>query len=213
MVTTRNNYISDHPSTHLTNLFFRQKGNTMKQALLLVDIQNDYFPHGRMELIGMEEAAENAKSALETFRKNNLPIFHVQHLAYKEGATFFLPETDGVEINNIVKPQGVEPVVQKHFPSAFRDTSLLEQLHSLGVKELVICGAMTHMCIDTTVRAAFDLGFSCLVLSDCCATRDLEFGDLVVGAAQVQASFMAALASVFARVIEEEALEGHLDNI
>lgn len=183
----------------------------MKQALLLIDIQNDYLPHGKMELIGMEEAAQNAKSVLELFRKKNLPIFHIQHLANRDGATFFLPGTDGAEIHSSLQPQSDEPIVQKHFPSAFRGTSLLEQLQSLSVKELVICGAMTHMCIDTTVRAAFDLGFSCLVLSDCCATRDLEFDGVVVEAPQVHAAFMAALASVFAQVITSDELQNRLE--
>jgi nicotinamidase-related amidase len=184
----------------------------MKQALLLIDIQNDYFHDGRMELIGMEKAAENAQRVLELFRKNNLPVFHVQHLANREGATFFLPETDGALIHSSVKPQDGESIILKHFPSAFRETSLLEQLQSLGAKELVIGGAMTHMCIDTTVRAAFDLGFSCLLLSDCCATRDLEFKGIVVEASEVQAAFMAALASVFARVITSDDLQKHLES-
>jgi nicotinamidase-related amidase len=182
----------------------------MKKALLLIDIQNDYFPFGKMELVDMEKAGKNAQHVLELFRHKNLPIFHVQHLANREGSTFFQPGTEGAEIHAWVEPKAGEPVVQKHFPNAFRETSLLEQLQNLNVDELVICGAMTHMCIDTTVRAAFDLGFSCLLLSDCCATRDLEFSGVTVGAAQIQASFMAALASVFARVIETNGLDDYL---
>ncbi len=184
----------------------------MKQALVLVDIQNDYFPGGKMELVGMEEAAKNAKSALQSFRRRNLPIFHIQHLANREGATFFLPKTDGVEIHPIVEPRSGESIVQKHFPSAFRETSLGDQLQKQGVKELVLCGAMTHMCIDTTVRAAFDLGYDCQVLSDCCATRDLEFAGVIIEAAQVQAAFMAALSNPFARIVKSDLLDKHLQN-
>jgi nicotinamidase-related amidase len=185
----------------------------MKQALLLIDIQNDYFPLGKMELAGMETTAENAQHVLELFRRKNLPIFHIQHMANREGATFFLPGTEGAKIHTGVKPHKGEPVVQKHFPSAFRETTLLEQLRSLNVNELVICGAMTHMCIDTTVRAAFDLGFSCLLLSDCCATKKLEYDGVVVDAVQVQTSFMAALTGVFARVIQKDTLEDYLENV
>lgn len=182
----------------------------MKRALIIVDLQNDYFPGGRMELVDIEEAAINAQHALELFRAKMLPIFHIQHLSNRAGATFFLPETDGVEIHESVTPKSGEYIIQKHFPNSFRDTSLNEQLQSLGMEEAIICGAMTHMCIDTTVRAAFDLGFRCLVLSDACATKNMEYGGVTIEAPQVQAAFMAALSSPFAQVIEVNGLESHL---
>jgi nicotinamidase-related amidase len=182
----------------------------MKRALIIVDLQNDYFPGGKMELVGIEEAANNAQHALELFRAKNLPIFHIQHLSNRADATFFLPETDGVEIHESVIPQGREYIIQKHFPNSFRDTSLKEQLQSLNVEEVIICGAMTHMCIDTTVRAAFDLGFRCLVVADACATKNMEYGGVAIEASQVHAAFMAALSSPFAQVIEINNLESRL---
>jgi nicotinamidase-related amidase len=182
----------------------------MKQALLIVDIQNDYFPGGKMALVGMEDAAENAQRVLELFRARNLPIFHIQHVSNRAAATFFLPETDGVEIHERVAPKHGEYIIQKHFPNSFRGTSLNDQLQNLNVGEVIICGAMTHVCIDTTVRAAFDLGYRCLVVSDACATRNLKFGGVAVEAPQVHAAFMAALSSFFAQVIEANNLESRL---
>lgn len=182
----------------------------MKPALIIVDMQNDYFPGGRMELIGIEEAAENARHALELFRAKNLPIFHIQHLSNRADATFFLPETGGVEIHESVAPKSGEYLIQKHFPNSFKDTSLNGQLQNLNVEKVIICGAMTHMCIDTTVRAAFDFGFCCLVISDACATRNLEFGGVAIEAQQVHAVFMAALSNAFAQVIEANMLESLL---
>jgi nicotinamidase-related amidase len=182
----------------------------MKQALIIVDIQNDYFPGGKMELVGMEDAAKNAQRALELFRAKNLPIFHIQHVSNRAGATFFLPETDGVEIHESVTPKSGEYIIQKHFPNSFRDTSLNDQLQNLNVGEVIICGAMTHMCIDTTVRAAFDLGYRCFVVSDACATRSMQFGGVAIEASQVHAAFMAALSSPFAQVIEANKLESQL---
>jgi nicotinamidase-related amidase len=182
----------------------------MKPALIIVDMQNDYFPGGKMELTGIEEAAKNARRALERFRAKNLPIFHIQHLSARAGATFFLPNTDGVKIHENMAPRKGEHLIQKHFPNSFRDTSLNEQIRSLRVEKVVICGAMTHMCIDTTVRAACDLGFRCLLISDACATRDLEFGGVVIEAHQVHAAFMAALSNAFAQVIEANMLESLL---
>ncbi len=173
----------------------------MKQALIIVDIQNDYFPGGKMELVGMESAAENAQRILEKFRVHNLPVFHIQHIANRPGATFFLPETDGVEIHKSVTPKSGEHVIQKHFPNSFRDTPLLAELQGLKIEQAVICGAMSHMCIDTTVRAAFDLGFHCLVVADACATRTLEFDGLTIDAPQVHAAFMASLSAAFAQIV------------
>ena len=182
----------------------------MKQALIIVDIQNDYFPGGRMEIAGMEAAAKNAQCVLELFRARNLPIFHIQHVSNRAGATFFLPGTQGVEIHERVTPKSGEYIIQKHFPNAFRDTTLHDKLQDLNVGKIVICGAMTHMCIDTTVRAAFDLGFRCLVVSDACATINIEFGGVAVEASQVHAAFMAALSSPFAQIVEANKLESHL---
>ncbi len=172
-----------------------------KKALLVVDVQNDYFKGGRMELVGTEEAAQNIGQLLEHFRANNLPIIHVQHFSVQPGATFFLPNTDGAEIHPSVKPKETETLIQKNYPSSFRDTDLDNVLKKAGIKELIIVGAMSHMCIDTTTRAAFDLGYTCQVISDACATRDLEFNGRVVKAVDVQGAYMAALGAVFAKIL------------
>lgn len=182
----------------------------MKQALIIVDIQNDYFPGGKMELVGIEIAVKNAKHALELFRAKNLPIFHIQHLSNRAGATFLLPETDGVEIHESVTPKNGEYIIQKHFPNSFRDTSLNDQLQGLNVGEVIICGAMTHMCIDSTVRAAFDFDFRCIVVSDACATRNMQFAGIDIEASQIHAAFLAALSSPFAHIIELNKLKSQL---
>ncbi len=183
----------------------------MKQALIIVDLQNDYFSGGKMVLEGIEEAAENARRALELFRDKNLPIFHIQHLSNGTGATFFLPETDGAEIHESVTPKSGENIIQKNFPNSFRETSLEDQLQNMNVGEVIICGAMTHMCIDTTVRAAFDLGFRCIVVSDACATRNMEFDGVSIEALKVNAAFMSALSSAFAQIIKVNELESKLE--
>lgn len=178
----------------------------MKQALVLVDIQNDYFPGGRMELVGSEAAGMKAAKLLQRFRDNGLPVFHVQHFSVQPGATFFLPETEGVQIHQCVKPLAAEPVVKKNFPNSFRNTELQGKLVEQGITRLVFCGMMSHMCIDTTVRAAFDLGFSCILAQDACATRDLSFGNRILPAADVHAAFMAALGMVFATVVDVDSV-------
>ena len=173
----------------------------MSQALLIIDIQNDYFKGGAMELVGSREAAAKARQLLQTFRQRGRPVFHVQHLAARPEATFLLPGTPGAEIHPEVAPQGDEPIFQKFYPNSFRDTGLLAALRERGIKKLLVTGMMTHMCVDTTVRAAFDLGFTCTLAADACATRALEFGGVTVPAEEVQVAYLAALNGVFARVL------------
>ncbi len=176
----------------------------VKQGLVLVDIQNDYFPGGKMALVSMEQAAQNARRLLQRFRSDGEPVFHIQHISARPGATFFLPNTTGAETHALVKPEADEVVIQKHFPNSFRDTTLLGEIHKHDIDTLVICGAMSHMCIDATTRAAFDLGFTCIVVEDACATRDLEFQGKTVEASMVHASFMAALSGTYAKVMKTD---------
>ncbi len=175
-------------------------------GLLLVDVQNDYFPGGAMEVEGSEAAAAVARHLLDFFRERRWPIVHVQHISLRRGATFFLPETQGAEIHPSVGPLEGEPLIVKHSPNSFRETELLARLQQADLSALVIAGMMTHMCIDATVRAASDLGFECSVVSDACATRDLTIDDRHVAAADVQAAFLAALHGTYGRVIAAERL-------
>lgn len=171
------------------------------QLLLLVDIQNDYFSGGKMELVNMDAAVVNAALLLSFFRNRNWPVVHIQHLSTRPNASFFIPGTKGVEIHSSVSPMNGEPVVEKNFPNSFRQTNLHELLKAKNIDGLVICGAMSHMCIDTTTRAASDLDFQVILIHDACATRDLTFNGITVEAGKVQASYMAALNGSFAKVI------------
>ena len=182
----------------------------MSAGLLLIDIQNDYFPGGKMELQGSEQAGQVAGRLLGFFREHRLPIVHIQHLSIRPGATFFIPGTPGAEIHSAVKPLEGETVIQKHFPNAFRETALLSHLQGLGIRKLVIAGMMTHMCVDATVRAATDHGFECRIIQDGCATRDLKFNDRAVPAADVHAAFLAALNGTYGRVMTAEAVIAEL---
>jgi nicotinamidase-related amidase len=173
----------------------------MNTALLIIDIQNDYFEKGTMILAGSEQASENAGLVLDRFRKKGLPVIHIQHIAIRPAATFFLPDTPGAAIHKNVKPLAHEKVIVKHYPNGFKETELLEYLKANGIRNLVICGMMTHLCIDATVRAAKDFGYTCVLIGDACATRDLEVNGLTVKASEVQKSFLAALNSYYADVI------------
>lgn len=170
-----------------------QLGQNMKKALIIIDIQNDYFDKGTMPLIGSGKASNNAKLILESFRADSLPIIHIQHIATRPTATFFLPKTKGAEIHDNVKPLGQEKVIVKHYPNSFRETELLDYLKGKNITDLVICGMMTHMCVDATARAAKDFGFDIILIGDACATKDQELNGQIVKAEEVQKSFLAAL--------------------
>lgn len=176
----------------------------MRTALLLVDIQNDYFPSGRMELRNAVEASEYANQLLQHFRKTNQPTFHIQHVSTQENATFFLPNTEGVHIHKSVLPLKDETVIMKHYPNSFRETDLLEQLQRLNIQHVVICGMMTHMCIDATVRAAFDFGFHCTIVHDACATKNLLFKNATIPAVYIHNTILASLDTIYADIVNTE---------
>lgn len=176
----------------------------MKTALLIIDIQNDYFPGGQNELTGSIEASVATKEMLQHFRDRSLPIIHVQHVSTRPGATFFIPDTPGVEFHENVKPILNEKVIIKNYPNSFRNTVLHDYLQQKAITELVIAGMMTHMCIDTTVRAAYDLGYKCILAGDCCATKDLKLSDKMISASDVHHSFLAALNGIFCNVLNKD---------
>lgn len=167
----------------------------MKNALLVIDVQNDYFPGGRMELVNPLAAARNAYELLQCFREHGLFHVHIQHVATKPGATFFLPGDRGADIHESVAHFEGEPLVIKHHPNAFRETRLEEMLRANGIERVIITGMMTHMCVDATARAAADLGYKVIVVQDACATRDLKYEETVIPAELVHKAFLAALRS------------------
>src|SRR5580765_43868 len=171
------------------------------RALLVIDIQNDYFPGGKMALEGPEAATAHAASALAKFRERGWPVIHVRHLSVRPGSTFFLPGTEGAEIHASVRPLDGETVLEKNFPNSFRGTELDGRLKRAGVGELVVAGMMTHMCVDASVRQAADLGYKVTLLGDACATRAQSYAGETVPARQVHAAFLAALNGFYAKVI------------
>ncbi len=173
----------------------------MNTALLIIDVQNDYFPGGKMELINSTGAGLKIKNLIQHFRIKSVPVIHIRHISARPGAVFFLPDTAGAEFHENVKPASGEKIFVKNYPNSFRETGLDQYLKDNGISKLVIAGMMTHMCIDTTVRAAYDLGYECIVVSDCCATKNLFINGINVTADNVQNSFLAALNGIFSKVL------------
>jgi nicotinamidase-related amidase len=174
------------------------------RALLLINIQNDYFPGGKWPLSGIEAAAGNAARLIAAARTRNELVIHVCHESETADSPVFTPGSDGAAIHEKVAPVATEPVVLKRHVNAFNKTELKAILDRNGIEKLLLCGAMSHMCIDGTVRAAAELGYGCTLIHDACASHDLPFGNVLVPAAHVHAAFMAALSFAYAETLSTD---------
>jgi len=181
-----------------------------KTALILIDIQNDYFDGGLMALDSMDAAAANAARLLAGARIQQVPVFHIRHIAGSAEAPFFRPGTVGSEIHETVRPNPGETVIDKNRPNAFIGTSLEAALREAGIKHLTLCGAMSQMCVDATARAAADMGFAVTVVGDACAAASVSFGGVSVPSGYVQVAIMAPLAASYGKVVKTDDIEGSL---
>ena len=173
-------------------------------ALVLIDLQKDYFDGGAFPLQNTLAAATNAARLIDAFHRSGRSVIHVQHHSTEEDASFFVPGTTGVEIHQLVTPARGEAVVTKSNINAFLDTDMKALLDQREIDHVVVAGAMSHMCVDAFVRAASDFGYRVTVVHDAVATRDLQFAGRTVPAADVHAAFMSALAFAYAEVISTE---------
>lgn len=177
-----------------------------KTALLLIDIQNDYFPGGRYPLFKPEEAAKNASRLLDCFRSIGEPVIHIQHEMAGDKPPFFERNTKGQEIHPLVKPVKSDHIIVKENPNSFQGTGLLQLLKTLGVERVVVTGMMTHMCVAATIRESFEHGFESIVISDATTTRDLELNGKVIKAIDIHEANLASLGAVFAKVSDTDSI-------
>ncbi len=179
----------------------------MKKALVIIDVQNDYFSEGAHELYEPDKALDMIQKLIHSFRKKNEGIYYIQQIS-DGSSNFFRPNTVGCQIHEKIKPQDNDKIIVKHYPSSFLGTTLHEELQKDEVDELVVCGMMTHMCVDTTVRVAKDYGYKMILISDGCATNDLEINGRKIEATVVQDTYLASLKHYFADIMTcEEFLE------
>jgi len=169
------------------------------RAIVVIDLQNEYWPNGNLPLENIEGAAANAARVVSHGREVGDLIVNVRH--EMPGAPVFVPGSEGAEINTVVAPGEGEAVITKNFPNAFRDTDLKALLDEKGIEDVVVVGAMSHMCVDATVRAANDFGYKTVTIHDACATRDLAFNGATVPAAHVHAALMAAFEFAYGEVV------------
>ncbi|MDD3354015.1 cysteine hydrolase family protein [Zoogloea sp.] len=170
-----------------------------ESALIIVDAQNTYR-RGVMQLTGVEAALDECAGLLARARTLNIPVIHIQHDA-GPGSPYDVSAEIGA-IADKVAPAAGEAVVVKNYPNSFVNTDLDARLKAAGVKNLVVVGFMTHMCINSTARGAFNLGYAVTVPAAATATRPLPAPDgSVVSAEALQSAALAALGDLFAVVV------------
>lgn len=175
-----------------------------KTALIIIDIQNDYFENGANPLKDSLEAAAQASRVLKTFREKKGLVVHIQHHSVRPGSTFFIPGTYGLDFHKMVEPRISEKIFIKNFPNSFLNTGLQDYLKDNNISNIVFCGMMTHMCLDATVRQAKDLGYKCTVISDATASKELVFNKDIIPADYVKKSFLASLNYFYAELLTAE---------
>ena len=170
-------------------------------ALIMVDCQNTYR-HGVMQLTNVEPAIKEAQKLLQMARDLKIPIIHIQHDA-GVGTPYDVTAEIGA-ISSEVAPKNGEAVVVKNYPNAFVATPLEAQLKALGIENVVLAGFMTHMCINSTARGAFNLGFKPTVVASACATRSLTGANgKVIDAQNMHDGALAAIRDLFAVVLDD----------
>lgn len=162
-------------------------------ALLVIDVQNDYFAEGKMALSQPEIALNHIQQLEQYFIQAQQPIIYIQHVQLDDTRGFFIQDTQGVNLHEGLNITADSIIIKKHFPNSFFQTDLKQQLDQLKVGKLMITGMMTHMCVDATTRAAHELGYETIVIADATATRDLVIDGHSIAAKTVQQALLAAL--------------------
>jgi nicotinamidase-related amidase len=172
-----------------------------ESTLVMIDCQNTYT-QGVLELEGVQQALDSAAELLDRARTAGIPIIHIMHDA-GAGSPYDVNADIG-QIVSRVAPKGDEPVIVKNYPNSFVGTDLEGKLKSLGASNLLLAGFMTHMCVNSTARGAFSLGYSPTVVASATATRKLP-GAGGVDASALQVASLAAIADLFGVVAPDVA--------
>ncbi|MHA3081944.1 cysteine hydrolase family protein [Acinetobacter sp. ANC 5383] len=179
-----------------------------KIALLVIDVQNDYFPKGKIPLSQPEQALQNIHLLEKAFHQVQVPIIYIQHVATAAEAPFFVAGTEGVKLYADLDVDAESIIIQKHFPNSFFQTGLKAQLQQLEIEQLLVTGMMTHMCVDATTRAAAEYGYDPIVIADATATKDLQYAGRIVSAQDVQTAYLSAF-QMFAQIQTTEKYLSH----
>lgn len=178
-----------------------------KTALILIDIQEEYFtPESPLFLPNSMTAAHQASHLLTWARQQSVSVIHIQHIAAHPDSPVFTPKSTRVQLHHTVAPLEHEQIIQKQKPSSFFGTNLQTQLEKQAIESVIIVGFMSHMCVSTTARDAAQLGYHVIVVEDACTSRDLvnSVTGEVIPYTQVHHTALAEISDAFAYVTQVE---------
>jgi len=171
----------------------------MKKALLLIDLQNDYFPGGKFPLWNTDVTLSNIEQAINAAKAKNVPIIHIQHIANPDMgiAPFFNKGSEGAKIHSrILEAAPDAPIVIKEFADSFEKTNLEEVLKGLGVDELLVCGMMTQNCVTHTAISKSAEKYKVSILPDCCTTVDVMIHNIALHAVSTRISLVPSIEAI-----------------
>jgi nicotinamidase-related amidase len=172
----------------------------MKRALLVIDVQNEYFT-GKLPVTYPQNSFENIAKVIDSANENNIPIILIQHTNPGEDVVAFKKGTNGHEIHSEVLKKSHNKIIEKNLPGSFTGTELESWLKENDIDTITISGYMTQMCCDTTARQAMHMGFNVEFLSDATGTLDISNSAGHIGAEELHKAILITQAMRFSKVM------------
>jgi nicotinamidase-related amidase len=184
--------------------------NKVDQALLVIDVQNEYFT-GLLPVTFPEDSLNNILKAMDHAASIGMPVAVIQHSAAMD-SPIFRKGSEGWKLHLEIELRKRDILIEKSLPGSFTGTELERWLREAGLARVAICGYMAQMCCDTTARQAFHLGFAVDFLSDAIGTLAVQNSAGAISAQDLHRAVMVTQAMRFARVIKTEKWMGELDS-
>ena len=172
----------------------------IRQALLVIDVQNEYFT-GRLPVTFPEGSLDNILKAMDHVARVDIPVAIIQHTAPSKDSPTFRKGSDEWKLHPEVEKRKRDILIEKNLPGSFTGTELEKWLREKGIERVAICGYMTQMCCDTTARQAFHLGFQVDFLSDATGTLSVQNSAGSILASDLHRAVLVTMATKFARVM------------
>ncbi|HEY9640082.1 MAG TPA: cysteine hydrolase family protein [Coleofasciculaceae cyanobacterium] len=172
----------------------------MSRALLVIDVQNEYFT-GQLPVTYPPGSLENILKAMDIASQQNIPIIIVQHTEPEENPAIFKKSSREWELHPEIAKHPYNLLIEKTLPGSFTGTELEAWLREQGIDTVVISGYMTQMCCDTTARQAAHLGFSVEFLSDSTGTLAFENEAGSATAEELHRATLVSQGSFFGKVL------------
>ncbi len=173
------------------------------QALLVVDVQNEYFT-GRLPTTYPKDSLDNILKAMDHAARVGMPIVVIQHTAPSKDSLTFRRDSDEWKLRPEIEKRKRDVLIEKNLPGSFTGTELEKWLREKGIERVAICGYMAQMCCDTTARQAFHLGFQVDLLSDATGTLSVQNSAGFISDRDLHRAVMVTMAMKFAGVMETE---------